>query len=94
MSVSVQIQRLQQAKADLKAKLIEKGVEVSDSLLISDYPALLDNIKTGSSDYAVVTGNTLVVSSGSVTENKLILDSGIVDGNTLAVGFKTTPYKQ
>lgn len=47
MSVKNQIQRLQQAKEDFKNKLIGKGVEVGDELLISDYPPLLDDIQTG-----------------------------------------------
>lgn len=47
MPIRNQIERLQQAKEDFKEKLIEKGVEVGDDLLISDYPPLLDEIKTG-----------------------------------------------
>lgn len=47
MPIIEQVQRLQQTKEEFKTKLIEKGVAVSDDLRISDYPPLLDEIKTG-----------------------------------------------
>lgn len=53
MPIRNQIERLQQAKQDFKEKLIEKGVEVGDDLLISDYPPLLDDIQTGVSEEEV-----------------------------------------
>ena len=48
MSVQTQIDRLTKAKGDLKASITGKGVAVSDDALISDYPALVDSIHTGS----------------------------------------------
>lgn len=48
MSVQTQIDRLTKAKSDLKASITGKGVAVSDDALISDYPALVDSIQTGS----------------------------------------------
>ena len=48
MSVQTQIDRLTKAKSDLKVSITNKGVAVSDDALISDYPALVDSIQTGS----------------------------------------------
>lgn len=48
MSVQTQIDRLSKAKSDLKTSITNKGVTVSDAALISDYPALVDSIQTGS----------------------------------------------
>jgi hypothetical protein len=53
MPIIDEITRLQQAKQDFKTKLIEKNVAVGDELLISDYPPLLDEIKTGVSEEEV-----------------------------------------
>lgn len=44
MSVATQIQRLQEAKADIKEAIENKGVAVSSSLTISDYAPLIDSI--------------------------------------------------
>ena len=48
MSVQTQIDRLNKAKSDLKTSITNKGVAVSDDALLSDYPALVDSIQTGS----------------------------------------------
>ena len=48
MSVQTQIDRLTKAKSDLKVSITNKGVAVSDDALLSDYPALVDSIQTGS----------------------------------------------
>ena len=47
MSVASEITRLQDAKSALKTSIEAKGVTVSDSTLISDYPAYVDQISTG-----------------------------------------------
>lgn len=47
MSLSSEITRLQNAKSALKTSIEAKGVTVSDTTLISDYPALVDQIQTG-----------------------------------------------
>lgn len=47
MSIQNEIERLTKAKQDFKEKLIEKGVEVTEDELISDYPPKLDLIQTG-----------------------------------------------
>ena len=47
MSLSSEITRLQNAKSALKTSIEAKGVTVSDSTLISDYSAYVDQIPTG-----------------------------------------------
>ena len=47
MSLSSEITRLQNAKSALKTSIEAKGVPVSDSTLISDYSAYVDQIPTG-----------------------------------------------
>ena len=47
MSLSSEITRLQNAKSALKTSIEAKGVTVSDTTLISDYPAYVDQISTG-----------------------------------------------
>lgn len=47
MSIASEISRLQSAKATLKTSIENKGVTVSQSATLSDYPALVDSIQTG-----------------------------------------------
>ena len=48
MTISDQITRLNNAKAAIKQSIINKGVTVSDSALLDEYPALIDSIEVGS----------------------------------------------
>ena len=50
MSIADQINRLNNAKAAIKQSIINKGVEVSDSALLDEYPALIDSIEAGSGE--------------------------------------------
>ena len=47
MSIQTEIQRLQNAKASIKASIINKGVEISDDVKLDEYSNLIDNIPTG-----------------------------------------------
>lgn len=47
MSISDQITRLTNAKAAIKQSIVNKGVRVSDSALLDEYPALIDKIEGG-----------------------------------------------
>ena len=47
MSISDQIRRLQNAKAAIKQSLSNKGVIVSDTAKLDEYPALIDSIQAG-----------------------------------------------
>ena len=44
-TVAEEIQRLKQAKSDIKTSLINKGVAVDDAALLDSYPALIDSIE-------------------------------------------------
>ena len=48
MSIVDQITRLNNAKAAIKQSIINKGVTVSDTALLDEYPALIDSIEVGS----------------------------------------------
>ena len=48
MTIAEEITRLSNAKAAIKQSIENKGVEVSDSALLDEYPALIDSIKVGS----------------------------------------------
>lgn len=47
MSISSEIQRIQLAKADIKAAIEGKGVTVSSNATLDDYADLIDSISTG-----------------------------------------------
>ncbi|WP_287385861.1 hypothetical protein [Lachnospira sp.] len=50
MAISDEITRLQQAKADLKTAIENKGVTVSSSATLDDYADLVDSIEVGGGD--------------------------------------------
>lgn len=52
-TVAEEIQRLKQAKSDIKASIINKGVAVDDTATLDAYPALIDSIQTGGSTTTV-----------------------------------------
>ena len=47
MSIADQITRLNNAKANIKQAIENKGVEVDDSVLLDEYPSLIDSIEVG-----------------------------------------------
>ena len=61
MTIANEIARLNNAKAAIKQSLANKGVEVSDSALLDEYPALIDSIEVGSGDdksvWDIITNN-------------------------------------
>lgn len=67
MSIETEITRLQNAKASLKTSLISKGVEVSDTAKLDEYPALVDSIEAGG-------GTTLWAGGGNPVLIKKIED--------------------
>ena len=48
MTIADQITRLTNAKAAIKESIENKGVDVSDTALLDEYPALIDKIEVGS----------------------------------------------
>lgn len=68
MSVSSEIQRLQEAKADIKDAIEAKGVTVPSSTTLDGYATLIGNIPTGGSGATLVptAGDYPVVSNGGL----------------------------
>ena len=62
MSISSEITRLTQAKADIKTAIENKGVTVPTNAKLDDYPELIDDIEQGSTP-------NLQTKSVSITEN-------------------------
>lgn len=77
--ISEQIARLQQAKADIKAAIEAKGVEVPDSALISDYDDYIAQIEGG--------GGCSVASANSITFD----DMGRVSSVSYKEGVTSIP---
>lgn len=63
MSISNEILRLQQAKANLAASIINKGVAVPASITLDGYPTLVDSIQTGGGS------NTQLYKTVTLSEN-------------------------
>ena len=63
MAISDEISRLQSAKSALKTSIEGKGVTVSSSAKLEDYPALVDSIQAGggsSNDYEYLSFDDMV----------------------------------
>lgn len=104
MSISSEITRLQNAKADLKTAIEGKGVTVSSSAKLEDYADLVDSISTGitpSGTLSVTANGTYDVTNyasadvnvqSGYTITQIIERSGIT-GDVVYNGNKTTlPY--
>ena len=94
MSVATEIQRIENAKAGIKAALEEKGVTVPSSTKIDGYPSLVESIPSGGGgkemNFVIHHYSNCFVGSGfdfSDTDNppKLLtgdIDSGYVEHQT------------
>lgn len=71
MSIATELTRIQGAKANLKTAIENKGVTVSSSALIDEYPALVDSIPTGGGGYEI---ETIINDDG--TQEVHIVDAG------------------
>ena len=63
MAISDEISRLQSAKSALKTSIEGKGVTVSSSAKLEDYPALVDSIQAGggsSDDYEYLSFDDMI----------------------------------
>lgn len=68
MSIATEITRLQNAKANLKTAIEAKGVTVSQSATLSDYPALVESIPSGTDNFEAALNNSLTsYSNDSIT---------------------------
>lgn len=67
MSIATEIERLLQAKADLKISIEAKGVSLADDATLDDYPEAVDQIQTGGGASNIVQGSFIFNESGSKT---------------------------
>lgn len=84
MSIADEIIRLKNAKENIKTAIKNKGVEVSDSLTISDYGGLIDNISKDSMSLRLQHSLTEYIVPEGVTEipSYTFYDSGANVGGT------------
>lgn len=79
-TVAEEIQRLKQAKSDIKASIINKGVAVDDAATLDAYPALIDSIQTGGgAGELTLQEKTISIAANTTTE--VVPDEGY-DGMT------------
>ena len=64
MSIATEIERLLQAKADLKISIEAKGVSLADDATLDDYPEAVDQIQTGGASN-IVQGSFIFSDSGA-----------------------------
>lgn len=67
MSIATEIERLLQAKADLKISIEAKGVSLADDATLDDYPDAIDQIETGGGASDVVRGSFIFNDDGAKT---------------------------
>lgn len=106
-TVAEEIQRLKQAKSNIKASIINKGVAVDDAATLDAYPALIDSIQTGGGTGQSTLQEKTVSIIANTTTN-IVPDNGfdgmtkvtvttkvkpkLEDGTRLALsGFQTIP---
>lgn len=93
MSIATEIQRLQQAKSDLKTSIQAKGVTVSSEAKLDDYPDLVDSIQTGGDTSAYIDwfeGNTNIIPNGP-TELRSYSFCGQQDKNRFPISTVSIP---
>ena len=91
MSISDQIVRLTNAKAAIKQSIENKGVDVSDTALLDEYPALIDKIEGGGEGgnpyyeelFNMITNNNTDYSYLFYTSNKTSLDLSNLDSSNV-----------
>ena len=102
-TISDELNRLIQAKADIKSALEEKGLTIGDSSTLDEYPALIQEMQTGGgSDTSVLIDliegdlETLIIPEGTTTLGRsdgklgiktIIFPSTLTTINTRALSF-------
>ena len=102
MTIADQITRLQNAKAAIKQSIVNKGVRVSDSAKLDEYPALIDKIEGsgegGGSGYENPNFYELLTNGGTdynhLFYNKTINNTSFIESldTSKATGMRNTFY--
>ena len=89
-TVAEEIQRLKQAKSDIKASIINKGVAVDDTATLDAYPALIDSIQTGGGT-GELTLQEKTISIAANTTTEVVPDNGYNGMTKVTVTTKVKP---
>lgn len=89
-TVAEEIQRLKQAKSNIKASIINKGVAVDDAATLDAYPALIDSIQTGGGT-GELTLQEKTVSIAANTTTEIVPDNGYNGMTKVTVTTKVKP---
>lgn len=57
-NIAPEVQRIKNAKEQVRQSIISKGVSVPEGTLIDSFPSYIDQIQTGPSDYPNAEDNT------------------------------------
>ena len=89
-TVAEEIQRLKQAKSNIKASIINKGVAVDDAATLDAYPALIDSIQTGGGT-GELTLQEKTISIAANTTTEVVPDNGYNGMTKVTVTTKVKP---
>lgn len=74
-TIAEEIQRIKQAKSNIKTSIINKGVAVDDAATLDTYPALIDSIQTGGgTGESTLQEKTVSITANTTTE--VVPDNG------------------
>ena len=94
MSIESEITRLVEAKQGLADWLTEQNVSVPNGALLGDLVALLDRVKTASTENAIVLKSTATISNGEIIVPGVAIDVRALDNlcAALAIQANTPNY--
>lgn len=94
MSIASEISRLQQAKADLKTSIENKGVTVSSSATLEDYPDYVDAIQQGGGSPNLQSKTKSYTPSETAQSESVTADTGYdgLDTVDISVGAISSTY--
>ena len=94
MSIESEITRLVEAKQGLADWLTEQNVSVPNGALLGDLVALLDRVKTASTENAIVLKSTATISNGEIIVPGVAIDVRVLDNlcAALAIQANTRNY--
>ena len=94
MSIESEITRLVEAKQGLADWLTEQNVSVPNGALLGDLVALLDRVKTASTENAIVLKSTATISNGEIIVPGVAIDVRALDNLCAALAIQAnTPSR-